>query len=77
MSDLKNSPPPNYTEQIQWRDAATGKLLAASDYHVGVTAAAQPTPGYGGLMYDLAFDGHIIAMQVLPKANTTSTTGSK
>lgn len=21
-----------YTEQVQWRDAATGKLLAASDY---------------------------------------------
>ena len=22
----------NYTEQMQWRDAVTGKLLAASDY---------------------------------------------
>ena len=22
----------NYKEQVQWRDAATGKLLAASDY---------------------------------------------
>jgi hypothetical protein len=74
ISNLVKSPPPNYTEQLQWRDLATGKLLAASDYHVGITAAAQPTPGYGGLMYELSADGHIIAMQVLPApANTTST----
>ncbi len=29
QTQMTNNPPPAYTEQVQWRDAATGKLLAA------------------------------------------------
>lgn len=34
ISQMVKNPPPTYTEQVQWRDAATGNLLAASDYLV-------------------------------------------
>jgi len=69
------SPPPAYTEQVVWRDAATGKLLAASDYFSGMSLGAPPEPGYGGLLYYMTFNGHIMALQVLPKpASTNSTT---
>jgi hypothetical protein len=73
-SQLLNNPPPSYTEQIQWRDAATGKLLAASDFFQGMSLGAQPTPGFGGIIYDMIYDGHIMALQVLPQANNTTST---
>lgn len=56
----------NYTEQIQWRDAATGRLLAASDYYPPAALAAQVPPGYGGLIYDLLNDGTIVPLTVRP-----------
>lgn len=57
-----------------WRDAATGKLLAASDYFSGMSAGAPPAPGFGGLLYYMTFNGHIMALQVLPQpSNATST----
>ena len=76
-SQMTNNPHPSYTEQVQWRDAATGKLLAASDYFSGMSAGAPPAPGFGGLLYYMTFNGHIMALQVLPKpasSNSTSTT---
>jgi hypothetical protein len=76
ISQMVNNPPPNYTEQVQWRDAATGKLLAASaTYFSGMSAGAPPAPGFGGLLYYMTFNGHIMALQVLPKpTNSTSPT---
>jgi hypothetical protein len=68
---------PNYTEQVMWRDAATGKLLAASDFFTPMSTGSQVWPGYGGLSYHVLIDGHIMALKVLPKstpANSTSTT---
>lgn len=66
-----------YTEQVEWRDAATGKLLAASDYFSGMSTGALPEPGYGGLLYYMALNGHIMALQVLPKpTNPTNATSS-
>ena len=56
----------NYTEQYQWRDARTGKLLAASDYYAPVAPGDQIPPGYGGIMYDLLLDGHDVALEVEP-----------
>ena len=56
----------NYTEQIQWRDAQTGKLLAASDFYPPAATAAQVPPGYGGLIYDILFNGHIVALYPHP-----------
>ena len=66
-----------YTEQVEWRDAATGKLLAASDYFSGMSTGALPEPGYGGLLYYMTLNGHIMALQVLPKpTNPTNATSS-
>jgi hypothetical protein len=65
----------NYVEQIQWRDASTGKLLAASDFFPPAAAYATVPVGYGGLIYDILNIGNIITLQVLPsQTNTTSTT---
>ena len=57
----------NYTEQLLWRDAATGKLLAASDYFFPMPQGMQVWPGYGGLNYYGQIDSHIISLQTLPK----------
>jgi hypothetical protein len=65
----------NYKEQVQWRDAATVKLLAASDFFSPWARLPGPfllSPGYGGLLYEPLHDGHIIALKVLPSANSTS-----
>lgn len=66
----------NYKEQVQWRDAATGKLLAASDFFSPASSWAQVWPGYGGLIYDDLIDGHIIALKVLPTTSTSTSTNS-
>lgn len=42
-----------YTEQILWLDAATGKVLAHSDYFPAMSPGILVTPGYGGLIYDM------------------------
>jgi hypothetical protein len=77
FSALKNNPPPNYKEQIQWRDAATGKLLAASDYFSPMSPGFEVWPGYGGVIYEGLNDGHIMALKVLPQpSNATSTAGA-
>ena len=60
-----------YTEQVMWRDAATGKLLAASDFFSPMSSGSQPWPGYGGLTYHVLIDGHIMALKVLPQTNMT------
>ena len=74
IPQMTNNPPPSYTERVMWRDAATGKVLAASDYFSGMSAGAPPAPGFGGLLYYMTFNGHIMALQVLPQpSNTTST----
>jgi len=58
---------PNYTEQVLWLDAATGKRLAASDFFTPMSSGSQVWPGYGGLSYHVLIDGHIMALKVLPK----------
>ena len=51
----------NYVEQIQWREASTGKLLAASDFFSPMIVGMQVWAGYGGFIYeglnDRAFNG--------------------
>ena len=76
IPQMVNNPPPVYTEQVQWRDAATGELLAASDYFSGMSLGAPPAPGYGGLLYYMTFNGHMMALSVLPATNATSTTAN-
>lgn len=41
----------NYTEQLTWRDAATGRILAESDFFEPLTINSLTPPGYGGRVY--------------------------
>lgn len=62
-----------YTEQILWRDASTGKVLATSDYFPAMSPGILVTPGYGGLIYDMLYNGHILALQVAPVIASATT----
>jgi hypothetical protein len=57
----------NYTEQVTWRDAATGRILAESDFFEPLTLGALITPGFGGRVYFPTGKGFIV-LQVQPKA---------
>ena len=60
-----------YTEQIVWRDAATGKILAQSDFFPSMSPGILVTLGYGGIIYDMLNDDHIMALQVVPAISNT------
>ncbi len=55
----------NYTEQMTWRDAATGKILAASDFFEPLPLNALTTPGFGGRIYYPTGTGFIV-LQPMP-----------
>ena len=56
----------NYKEQLTWRDAATGRTLAASDFFEPLTINSLTTPGFGGRVYFPTINDYIM-FQVLPK----------
>jgi hypothetical protein len=56
----------NYKEQVKWRDAATGRIIAASDFFEPLTPGSLITPGFGGRIYFPTGKG-FITMQVKPK----------
>ena len=56
----------NYKEQVTWRDAATGRIIAASDFFEPLTPGSLITPGFGGRVYFPTGKG-FITLQVLPK----------
>ena len=60
-----------YTEQVTWRDAATGRLLAESDFFEPLTINSLVVPGYGGRFYYPTNNG-FLTLQVRPAAETTS-----
>ena len=60
-----------YTEQIVRRDVATGSILAESDFFLAMSPGILVTPGYGGLIYEMLYNGHIMALQVAPALKTT------
>ena len=55
-----------YTEQMVWRDADTGDTLAESDFFPAMSPGILITPGYGGMIYEMLYNGHIMALQVAP-----------
>lgn len=57
----------NYTEQVTWHDALTGRTLAESDFFEPLTVNCLVTPGYGGRFYYPTKKG-FIALQVKPAA---------
>jgi hypothetical protein len=48
-----------YKEQVTWRDAATGHILAASDFFEPIPNALL-TPGFGGRTYYVTNDGFLV-----------------
>jgi len=56
----------NYKEQATWRDAATGRIIAESDFFEPLTINQLITPGFGGRVYFPTVKGFIV-MQVTPK----------
>jgi hypothetical protein len=56
----------NYKEQVTWRDAATGRIIAQSDLFEPLSIGSLITPGFGGRVYFPTGKG-FITMQVMPK----------
>jgi hypothetical protein len=54
-----------YKEQVTWREAATGRVLAESDLFEPLTFNSLIVPGYGGRMY-YPTDSGFITLQVRP-----------
>ena len=58
----------NYKEQLTWRDAATGRLLAESDFFEPLSINGLTPPGFGGRIYFPSAVGKgFYALQVMPK----------
>jgi hypothetical protein len=56
-----------YKEQVTWRDAATGRVLAESDFFEPLTFNSLIVPGYGGRFYYPTNTG-FLTLQVRPAA---------
>jgi len=57
----------NYTEQLTWRDAATGKILAESDFFEPLSINGLTPPGFGGRIYfPTAVGKGFYVLQVMP-----------
>jgi hypothetical protein len=62
----------NYTEQVTWREAATGRLIAAeSNFFEPLTIGSLITPSFGGRVYFQTGKG-FIALQAMPAAASPS-----
>jgi hypothetical protein len=58
----------NYKEQLTWRDAATGKILAESDFFEPLSINGLTPPGFGGRIYfPTAVGKGFYVLQVRPK----------
>ena len=71
----------SYTVQVVWRDAATGKVLASSDFLPPISFNALVTPTYGGRwVYPSGSSGSIYFLQPMPASSqppaATTTEGS-
>ena len=60
-----------YKVQVTWRDAATGRILAESDFFEPLTFNSLIVPGYGGRVY-YPTDQGFTTLQVRPKARSSS-----
>ncbi|MFD9972805.1 hypothetical protein [Streptomyces sp. NPDC059017] len=67
----------NYMDQIQWRDARDGGLLAASDFYPPATSAGTVPPGYGGLIYDILYEGRAVVLAVRPEETESMSAAEK
>jgi hypothetical protein len=56
-----------YKEQVTWREAATGRILAESDFFEPLSPGSLITPAFGGRVYFPTAKG-FITLQVRPAA---------
>ena len=56
-----------YSEQVVWRDAATGRALAESGFLPPFTGGSLLTPGYGGRVYYMTLD-NVYTLQPIPSS---------
>lgn len=61
----------NYSEQLTWRDAATGRIIAQSDFFEPLTFGSLTTPGFGGRVYFPTSKG-VMVLQPRPAAKPGS-----
>ena len=58
----------NYKEQLTWRNAATGKVIAESDFFEPLSINGLTPPGFGGRVYfPTAVGKGFYVLQVMPK----------
>jgi hypothetical protein len=63
----------NYKEQLTWRDAATGRILAESDFFEPLSINGLTPPGFGGRVYFPTAAGKgFYVLQVRPKPASPS-----
>jgi hypothetical protein len=63
----------NYKEQLTWRDASTGRMIAASDFFPPLTINSLTTPGFGGRVYfPTAIGKGFYVLQAMPKPLSAS-----
>lgn len=63
----------NYKEQLTWRDAATGKILAESDFFELLSINELTPPGFGSRIYfPTAVGKGFYMLQVKPKPAPSS-----
>jgi len=61
----------NYKEQLTWRDAATGNVLAESDFFEPLSINGLMPPGFGGRIYfPTAVGKGFYVLQVMPQQST-------
>jgi hypothetical protein len=60
-----------YKEQVTWRDASSGRILAQSDFFEPLSPGSLIVPGFGGRMY-FPTDNGFLTLQVRPAAERTS-----
>lgn len=69
---------PKYTEQLTWRDAATGEILAESDFFEPLTANSLTPPGFGGRVYfPTAMGKGFYVLQAMPEPSVEKSAQSK
>jgi len=56
-----------YREQVTWRDAGTGRILAESDFFEPLSPGSLIVPGFGGRVYFPTNNG-FVTLQVRPEA---------
>ena len=70
MSALMDLVSGKYKEQVTWREAATGRVLAESDFFEPLTFNSLIVPGYGGRVYYPTNSG-FITLQVCQRQRGT------